>query len=626
METRRPRLDYGIALGLGLIGLILYVRTAAPSVVALFDDSLEFQLVLPTLGIAHPTGYPLYTLLGYAFTRLPLGEVAYRVNLFSAAAAAAAVGMLYLAGRVLTGRRLAAALAAAYTIAIPVWWSQATVAEVYALHGFLQALLCWTALRWSHGTGKLWPVGLVLGLGLTHHRMIVLLAPAVAIWLAARLGDIVRKRREWVSAVVAFLLPLSLYAYLPIRGRVTTSLDGTYRNDWAGFWAWVTARGYNVFLTGNPFQIDRDVRFYLDLLREQVGYGAVALAAVGVIGLLLGWIGAGRRRARWDGAGLAAALLATYGFGLAYRAADIEVFFIPAFLTTALALAAGLAVIQEGWEALCHRLARASAIRPLGHVALGGVVLMAVVWGAADRLPQMDRHARWEVHDLGVDMLSQPLPKGAAIVGILGETTLIRYVQFAHGLRPDVLPVPADREADRFIAVDRLLREGRPVFLTRRLPGAEQRYSLGAVGPLIRVWPKGEGRWDPLPGRIDQSLGAGVRLRGYLVESKALRSGRLVRLTLHWRAEKPIAEPLKISARLATPADDKVAMRDDEPVHEAYPTTAWIPGEIVQDVYDIRVPPSVPAGRYEVLVILYRAADGTEIGRATLGPIELPSP
>ncbi|MGD8515751.1 MAG: DUF2723 domain-containing protein, partial [Anaerolineae bacterium] len=44
--------------------LALYLQTLAPSVVTLFDDSLEFPLVAHRLAIAHPTGYPLYTLLG----------------------------------------------------------------------------------------------------------------------------------------------------------------------------------------------------------------------------------------------------------------------------------------------------------------------------------------------------------------------------------------------------------------------------------------------------------------------------------------------------------------------------------------------------------------------------------
>ncbi|MCS7220150.1 MAG: DUF2723 domain-containing protein [Anaerolineae bacterium] len=633
MKRVRSLLDAGIALGLSLVYLAFYSRTTAPSIVALFDDSLEFQVVLPTLGIAHPTGYPLYTLLGHLFTRLPLGEPAHRANLFSAVTAAATISLLFLAGRELTGRRLAAALAAIQFALIPVWWAQATVAEVYALHGLLQALLLWLTLRWVHDRGRVWPVGLALGLGLAHHRMILLIVPAIALWLAKHRDRMQYPPRSWLVAAGATVTPLLLYAYLPLRGRVLTSLDGTYRNDWAGFWAWVTARDYNVFLTDNPFSLERDARFYLDLAREQIGMGTIGLALLGLIALGLGLVGYDRRQARWDGLCLTVSLAATYGFGLAYQAADVEVFFIPAFLNTSLAVAAGVAAWQAGWEHLSPRFLGAS--QPLGwagreilagYLVLIGAWLIATLSPAIARFPQMDRSRQWEVHELGEDVLSQPMPEGSAIVGILGETTLIRYFQYAHGLRPDVQPVAADREVDRLTAVERLLNEGRPVFLTRPLPGAETRYSLGAVGPLVRVWPKGAAAWDALPGQTNQALGLGIHLIGFLMEVKTSRLGRAVRLTVHWQTEIPIEEPLKVSARLATPTDDKVVAADYEPVHFAYPTTAWLPGEVIQDVYDLQVPPSVAGGTYEVLLILYRAVDGSEIGRAGLGTIELPPP
>jgi len=84
-------LDKIIAGLLFVLSLGLYVRTLAPSVVDIFSDTLEFQLVGPTLGIAHETGYPLYTLLSWLFARLmPLGDAAFRVNLLSAVCAALA--------------------------------------------------------------------------------------------------------------------------------------------------------------------------------------------------------------------------------------------------------------------------------------------------------------------------------------------------------------------------------------------------------------------------------------------------------------------------------------------------------------------------------------------------------
>src|SRR5438270_10686015 len=101
--------------------LALYLRTLAPSVAFLFDDSLEFQLVGYKLAIAHPTGYPLYTLLLKAFTLLQLGEVAGRANLSSAVLAALAVALVYRIALKLTGSVIPSLAAAAALAVSPVF-------------------------------------------------------------------------------------------------------------------------------------------------------------------------------------------------------------------------------------------------------------------------------------------------------------------------------------------------------------------------------------------------------------------------------------------------------------------------------------------------------------------------
>ncbi|GAB4513757.1 MAG: hypothetical protein Kow0047_25450 [Anaerolineae bacterium] len=615
MKRRNVPADGVIAILSGILALMLYGRTVAPSIVALFDDSLEFQLVLPTLGIAHPTGYPLYTLLGYLFTRLPLGEMAYRANLFSVAAASVAVAGMYLAARELTGHRWAGIAAAAAWASVPVWWSQATIAEVYALHGALQAMALWVIVRWHRGRGALWPAGLLFGLGLAHHRMIVLITPALAVWLVSRWRRAVADRSR---ALVAAAAPLLLYAYLPLRGMRVTSLDGTYHNSWSGFWQWITASGYDVFLTGNPFAVTRGPHFFAELVLGQLGWPLLSLAFLGLLSLWGGKIG---RRA--DAVALASALAASYAFGVAYRVADVEVFFLPAFMLTTLTAAAGWAAVLRAWDALASRRSRRSW-RRWGHAILALIALGWPIARAAALYPEMDRSGEWRVHELGEDILAQPMPEHAGIVGILGEMTLVRYFQQIHGLRPDITTHPADREPERIAAVERLLAEGRAAFLTRATPGAEQSYSLGSVGPLIRVWPKGDARWEPLPTQVDIPMGDAVHLVGYLLEKKPSRLGPWLRVTVHWRAERPIEERLKISLRLATAGNDKIAASDSEPVHAAYPTTSWLAGEIVQDVHDLRIPPSIASGSYEVIIILYRAVDGRELGRASLGMVAIP--
>jgi hypothetical protein len=76
LRTGANRVDAALPWLVWIAFLLLYSSTAAPSIVALFDDTLEFQLVLPTFGIAHPTGYPLYTLLGGIWSwLLPFGQL-----------------------------------------------------------------------------------------------------------------------------------------------------------------------------------------------------------------------------------------------------------------------------------------------------------------------------------------------------------------------------------------------------------------------------------------------------------------------------------------------------------------------------------------------------------------------
>ena len=96
MDRLRAGLNAGnvAAIVAFLVAEIVYVRTLLPGVS--FGDWAESELLLSRLGILHPTGYPLYSLLGKAFSLIPIESVAFRANLLSATAAAAAVGIAVL--------------------------------------------------------------------------------------------------------------------------------------------------------------------------------------------------------------------------------------------------------------------------------------------------------------------------------------------------------------------------------------------------------------------------------------------------------------------------------------------------------------------------------------------------
>jgi hypothetical protein len=649
-----------MSLPIFVAALGLYGFTLAPTVVTLFDDSLEFQLVTYQLGIAHPSGYPLYTLLGWLFTRLPVGDVAYRVNLMSAVFGALTVAFVYLIGlELIAGSRwpsgkefggsahqpwievLASLIGAASLAVSPVFWSQATVAEVYTLNAAFAAGILWLLVRrrWqekSHTLSekRLLALAFLFSLSLTHHRTIVLLLPTIIFYLWRHSKDwrhralLVLATKEHLPAgllstgvklATALVAPLMLYLYIPLRGHVG-SLDGTYTNTLAGFWQHVTASGYGVFIFQNPFGAERGINFYFSLFLKQFGPLGLAAGLVGLVAL--------RRRDVLSLTGIA--FITYFAFNLFYRVADIQVFFIPPFLIWAIwvGIAAGW-LLSESGSVNTNHLSSLRLLLSLVTVLLFSGQFVALAW---ENLPVLNRSHAWAVSDYGLDMMRQPLEPGAAIVGILGEVTLVRYFQATEGLRPDLLPVAADREAERLAIIPRLLDEGRAVYLTRELPGAPALWSLNAVGPLIRVNPRPILKAPDTPFIAGSSLTPEVSLHGYAISRPSTHCGvPPVRLTLAWQVTAPITRELKVSVRLYSESpslstDGQLVAQDDAvPVHFAYPTTAWRPGEFITDVYDLVLPTTLEPGEYIPVIILYEPTQGAaEVGRLTLPPVHLP--
>ncbi|MGH3146777.1 MAG: protein O-mannosyl-transferase family, partial [Rubrobacter sp.] len=124
--------------GAALLVFVLYLMTLAPTVLYYDDpgllDAAMVQMQVAVLGITHPTGYPTYLMLSHLFTYLPFGDVAYRVNLASAAYAALSVIVVYAAGLIVSRRVIAAAVAALAFGLGGALWSQAVIAEVYTLN------------------------------------------------------------------------------------------------------------------------------------------------------------------------------------------------------------------------------------------------------------------------------------------------------------------------------------------------------------------------------------------------------------------------------------------------------------------------------------------------------------
>lgn len=216
-RTRSAWVDTALAIAAAGGLLALYVRTLAPDVLG--GDAGEMQFVPWILSLAHPTGYPLQTLLGHACARLvPWGSVAWRANLLSAVSAAAGVALLYGAARGYGASRGAALLAILALGLSEAYWGQAIVGDKYALTAALLAALLHATARWrsTGSSGWLTATAALYGLGLAQHRSLVLLGPPLLTLWALGESGLLRRPRLAAHLVLSAAAPLLLYAWLPI--------------------------------------------------------------------------------------------------------------------------------------------------------------------------------------------------------------------------------------------------------------------------------------------------------------------------------------------------------------------------------------------------------------------------
>ncbi|MCJ7668796.1 MAG: glycosyltransferase family 39 protein, partial [Anaerolineae bacterium] len=112
---------------------------------------------------------------------------------------------------------------------------------------------------------------------------------------------------------------------------------------------------------------------------------------------------------------------------------------------------------------------------------------------------------------------------------------------------------------------------------------------------------------------LDIRLGEQVRLLGYSLAEDAVAQGRMVRLTLFWQAEEPVAERLTVFAHLLDGDGRLVAQQDSEPVGGSRPTRTWTAGEVLRDHIGILIPPGTAGGEYRLVVGMYRPDTGERL-------------
>ncbi len=511
--TRRDGL---VAVAVFLAALALYARTAAPGL--LLGDSAELQVQAYVLGHTHPTGYPVYVLAVRAFTSLAGGDVAARVNLFSAVCAAGALTALYLVGRLLGGWRIAALVGPATLAVVPLFWMHAAIAELYAPATLSLAVVVLLLLLGRERRDARWlTAGAALGgLSLGVHPTVALAAPAAMAYVAGL--DVQGKwRASIVGALVGALLALGAFfvvdavnapaSYFNTVVGPSISAWGLTAQDvdqpWERLAFSLEARQFQHVMAVDPLNSLQDNGpAYFATLQAMWPPAVLVLAGLGALGLLI-------RQTR-EGVLVGFAWLIQFAFVLNYGVFDIQVFYIPGYALIALAVSCGTATLLDGIARATGR-DDASSQRPVAGAA--GLILAAfVVWPsvavvrAAWAMGQPPGLAELGFGDYPypVDAPDAPLTVARALVDVLeddaivftGWDTLYADVFVAHVLegRSGIAfheTMPQDGQsglADSTLAYIAASWPARPVYFTER-PGSEVllRYQLERVDDLYRI-------------------------------------------------------------------------------------------------------------------------------------------
>jgi len=589
MNLRRrvegPWVEVMVLLGF----LALYVTTLAPTVLP--ADSGEFQLVTSVLGIAHPPGYALYTILGWLFAQLPIGDVAYRLNLFGAAC-----GVLTLVIMVRTVRRVsgsaALALVAAGMLGLSAtFWAQSTTANIRSLTALFTALCVDLLLRWQEkrSAGSLAAFGFCFGLGVGHHASLILLGLPFLAFIVLSAPRLLLKPRQWAPALLALMASFLVLLYLPLRSLSGAPFDPSPIRSWSDFVSHVLAQGFR-----------GDMLYFRDIavLMTRAGiWGNIVRLQFGPI---LPWL-----------TGLAAILLAARQWRLAvlllgvcivnvlaaltYRAPQTVEYLIPSYVAMALTLAMGL-----GQARLRH---------PWRDIVVAWLAIVVLVNGLRS-YPSFQLLHRDESARVYAERILADAPTNALVLSSWHRATPFWYLQHVEGLRPDVTVqyvYPEGSLPNEQVWLRRIAEAvgEQPVIVTNWFYAFEGTDYTWA--PFHDAWLV---RGDPVeepPEEIVTSKAAfdgEIEVLGYVLDTPVVTPGASVGLRVYWRPLRGLAHDYASFVQLLGPAG--VLGQGDL----GHASRDYLPGQVRVDAYHFPLLLQTPPGQYQLITGFYYAHNG----------------
>lgn len=360
---------------------IIYLFTLAPSVVQI--DSGELAAVQATLGIAHPTGYPLFTMIGYLFSLIPLPfSKIFQLNILATIYCSIGVGVFtytikYCLDNILVFRKknlskesakkekkkskeqstekqieipenfkLITAVFGGLSLAFSrTFWFQSTSVEVYSLHLLLITLIIFFLLKAyvkSFENDKLsnWLLfAFFLALGFTNHLTTLMILPGTAYLYFSRYKFNSASFKKLALMITLFILVLiAIYSYLPLRASQNPILNWGNPIDWERIYRHVTGRQYQVWLFTSFDSAGKQFNHFWNILPFEFFIGLLFV----LIGLIVSLF-----RSKTLGLFILISFLFTLFYSINYDIHDIDSYFLLAFIMLAFFSSFGALKILE---------------------------------------------------------------------------------------------------------------------------------------------------------------------------------------------------------------------------------------------------------------------------------------
>ncbi len=298
---------------------IIYILTLAPGVVEI--DAGELATVQATLGIAHPTGYPLFTILGFLLLKIPFpASIIYKANLL--AAIWCSLGLWIFMKSILivlensinanqkdekiknkkadkkavkTTNFTPSYLFPSVTIFSGImlgfsktFWMQSTSVEVYSLQIFLFGLIIYATLKAyfsikEDNTKWMW-FGFSLALGFSNHMTTLLVLPfsAILFFQKEKLNNVSGKK---ILLALSVFIPtlIIFYSYLPLRAASNPIMNWGNPINYENFFRHISGKQYQVWMFSSIEAAKKHLATYLENFPAEFGYTGVILGLIGII-------------------------------------------------------------------------------------------------------------------------------------------------------------------------------------------------------------------------------------------------------------------------------------------------------------------------------------------------------